>query len=123
MTKPTKQYLQLVEQEDVKALFVHEKAIEAIGRMHDQVALIGRTFGENSQEYRDAAVSLMHCLWSLFRFGWGDQSYVTKERGDDGLSLFVQAGPSFVYGIIWFRNRRDDGTSLAGIAGTWSTHS
>ncbi len=106
------------EQEDVKALYLHDKAGETIRAMFEHVEQIHTLCGE--REYRKAVSSLHHCLANMLRRSWSNEAMVTK---DGNLGLLVQEGDRFVFGIVWFRDRSKDGTALEGVPGEWSCHS
>ena len=120
----TKTFDRLRTQEDVRTLYIHQLAADAIKSMFGQCQKIKVAFGVG-EEYGKAVLSLHHCLAALLGRGFSTEAYVTKENefNGAGLSLFVQEGDAFVFGIVWFRDRSYDDTPKAGIAGEWSTHS
>lgn len=109
---------ELTSREDTRSIVVHDLAAETIKNMFAQCEKIKDTFGVG-EEYAKAVTSLHHVLGALLRKGWGNAAYVTKE---DDLSLYVQED-GFVFGVIFFRDRKYDGTDKERIAGEWSTHS
>lgn len=118
-TEPARVLADQGTRDDVKAIYVHDRAMETIQAMIAHTEKIKVTFGLG-KEYTTAALSLHHALFSLFRLGFARECLVTK---DGDLSLYVQEGTAFVYGIVWFRDRAYDGTDKEGIAGDWSLHS
>jgi len=115
--------LPTVTEEETRTLFVHDKAGEVITAMFLQCEKIKATYGPYD-EYVKAITSLHWCLDKLMtRTGFGRKAWVTKEHDDIGLSLFVQEEHGFVFGIVWSRDRSQDGTDREGIAGDWSCHS
>ena len=118
----TERFDELRTREDVRTLYIHEQAGLTITRMLERCELIKNTWG-TGEEFTKAVTSLHHCLAALLRTGFSNEAYITKENDDIGLSLYVQEGEAFVFGIVWFRNRSYDNTPLSGISGEWSTHS
>jgi hypothetical protein len=134
----TKVFTHLTEREDVKGVWLHDLAADTIRAMFehceqmlsyddlyqfivpmDQAELA--IFHEKCVEHYHAAVrSLHHCLAQLLRKGFAAEAYVTK---DGPLSLYVQEGDVFVFGIIFHRDRSYDDTPFAGRYGDWSCHS
>lgn len=120
----TKGFEDLRTRDDVRTLYIHDQAGETMRRMFAQVEKIKETFGPHA-EYERAVTTLHQCLANLLRIGFSREAYVTKELDYDknGLTLYIQEGDVFVFGIVWFRERMYDDTDRAGIAGSWSCHS
>lgn len=109
----------LATDDSTKAVYVHDAAGETINAMLQHVEKIRQTYGPYD-EYIKANTSLHHALGSLFRLGFARECHVCR---DGDLSLVVQEGESFVFGIVFFRDRAYDGTDREGLAGEWSLHS
>lgn len=119
----TRPLAHLAEREDVDTLYVHRLGAETIHNMFVHVEKIKEAFGAG-EEYAKAASSLGYCIDKLFQQGFAPEAYITKDSVETpGKSLLVQCGDRFVFGIVWFRDRKYDGTPLEGIAGDWSAHS
>ena len=88
----------MTDQKD-KTVLITADALEAIRRMHDHVALLGRYYGERSETYGTSAASLAHALSHVMLSGFGD----ARVMRDGPLSLFVNE-QGFCYGVI-FRER------------------
>jgi hypothetical protein len=115
------QFPALIERDDVKTLAVHDLALTEIQAMFDATNRVAATHGKTSDEYLNMVTSLNQCLGSLFRVGFGSKSYITR---DGNLSLFVQDGDSFVFGMIFHPDHKWDNPPEGYVQpGTWTLHS
>lgn len=111
----------LIDRDDVKTIAYHDFALETIVNMIDHPAKVAATFGTDSEEYKEELKSLHDCLKALFRTGFSNQAYVTK---DGDLSLYINEGGKFVFGMVFHRNRTYDNPPTGRTQpGTWSLHS
>lgn len=117
----TQDFSALLQRTDVKTIAVHDNALTAIHDMLVACEKVAQDHGFGSDVHRPMVESLHKCLNSLFSKGFGNHSYVTKEAD---LSLYVQDGDTFVYGIVFHRDRKWDNPPAGHQQpGTWSTHS
>lgn len=115
------QFTTLVEREDVKTVAYHDLALDEIREMFVACEGVASDHGFDSAEHIDMVRSLHKCLTNLFRVGFGRQAYITR---DGNLSLLVQEGESFVFGMVFHRNRAWDNPPEGHYQpGTWSVHS
>lgn len=77
------------------------EALDVITACNNRVIELGQFYGDKSPQYRDAAVSLLRQMVSLFGQPWQAQTRVMK---DGPLSLIVNSGITF--GIIWHEVQR-----------------
>jgi len=82
---------------------VSREATDVIAAASRHCADLGRYFGEDSREYREAVQSWQHRLSQVFSMAFGPQTTVSR---DGDLSLLVSAASGFVYGIIFHREPR-----------------
>jgi hypothetical protein len=112
---------ELAIRDDVKTIAFHDLAMDEIRAMLEHTRKVGEIFGYDNKTYIDEVTSLHNCLSALFRVAWSRNSYVTK---DSNLSLYVQEGDVFVFGMIFFRDRTYDNPPEGYVQpGTWSLHS
>jgi hypothetical protein len=103
---------------DVKTVAIHQMAAEAIKAMIAHNAAVGTEYGYHSDEYREQVESFGYCIGQIFVKTFSNHAYVTL---DGEMSLFINEGDIFCYGMIFHRNRALDGRPV--VPGTWSLHS
>lgn len=84
-------------------LTVSREATDVITAASRRCAELGRYFGEDSREYREAARSWQHHISQVFSMAFGPQTRISR---DGDLSLLVSSGSGFTYGIIFHPDRR-----------------
>lgn len=84
-------------------LTISREATDVIAAASRHCAELGRYFGEDSREYREAVESWQRLLSQVFSMAFGPQTRVSR---DGDLSLLVSTASGFVYGIIFHRDRR-----------------
>jgi hypothetical protein len=84
-------------------LTVTREATDVIAAAARHCADLGRYYGQDSREYRQAVASWQHSISQVFSMAFGPQSHVSR---DGDLSLLVSTGSGFIYGIIFHPERR-----------------
>lgn len=111
----------LADDPEVKVFYIHEKALDTIEAMTLHTAQVRNIFGAESPEYIEEASSLLQVMRQMFSFGFHRAQYVTR---DGDLSLYVNEGDIFVFGVIFHRNRKYDNPPAGAVQpGSWSCHS
>lgn len=111
----------LLNAEDWKTFYIHDKAMAEIGAMFTRVAQVKERFGAGSEEYQKMVDSLHACLSKVFtRTGFSRHMAITA---DGPLSLYCNENNAFVFGMVFFRDRAYDDTPDKPQPGDWSLHS
>jgi hypothetical protein len=109
----------LLNDSDTKTFFISDLAMAVIGKMFAHTGAVANTYGLDSEVYAAQADSLANCLTAvLTRTGFGRPMHITQ---DGEMSLYCNEDGRFVFGMIFFRDRRYDGAEVQ--PGTWSLHS
>ena len=109
----------LLAREDVKAFFLTDGAAEVIDAIFTHTRAVANHYGLDSTEYAEQADSLATCLATVFgRKAFGRRMSISK---DGDLSLLCNEDDAFVFGMVFFPDRRRDGAAV--VPGTWSLHS
>jgi hypothetical protein len=102
-----------------KTFFVHTDAMAVLERMFTHTRAVCDTYGAASGEYTEQAESLARCLTAVFTYpGFGRTMTIHR---DGHLSLLCHEHQAYVFGVIFFPDRRGDGAEVQ--PGTWSLHS
>lgn len=95
-----------------KTITFTEQAQRNILNMQRRVHEVARTYGDESEEYRDMARSLLAALIQMLNLGG-------RVTGEDDLSLLID---SFItVGVIFFAKR--NGEDRDPLLGEWGCHS
>jgi len=114
-------FADLLTDPDTKVCYIHQKALDTLQAMVNHSKTVGRTFGLQSPEYTAEASSLIAAVGQIFTFGFDRQQHVTR---DGELSLLVNEAGAFVFGVVFFPDRKYDNPPEGYVQpGTWSCHS
>lgn len=114
-------FTRLLTDPEVKTIHFSDRALETIKAMARHTEQVKACFGGESKVYLDEVESFVRVVSQILSFGFAKNQHVTR---DGELSLLVNGGGVFVFGVVFFRDRKYDNPPEGQVQpGTWSCHS